>query len=257
MKKLKKNLGGKNSGQLLIVAALSIAVLISSTTIYVYEVSRETNSVKNNSISDFVLAVKQSTRNTMISSLVNVSNGGERTVLTDNLNSFSQALRSLYQFGTCQLNFTVLNDVGYDSGMRFSWNDSGLGISSAYADFTLKIYGVTSNTVVNYAVNVTTTLTVNGSYTIVENEEKLVNLTCKIYNEGEPALAKNMTVFYENLGSWVPVNSSNNLSITDYHNGTYNISFTVNTSSSSVQVSVHAYDSRSVLVQTNTTCNEA
>jgi len=199
LKKLKKNLGGKSSGQLLIVAALSIAVLISSTTIYVYEVSRETNSIKNNSISDFVLAVKQSTRNAMISSLVNASNGGERTVLTDNLNSFSQALRSLYQFGTCQLNFTVLNDVGYDSGMRFSWNDSGLGISSAYADFTLKIYGVTSNTVVNYAVNVTTTLTVNGSYTIVENEEKLVNLTCKIYNEGEPALAKNMTVFYENL----------------------------------------------------------
>jgi len=88
LKKLKKNLGGKSSGQLLIVAALSIAVLISSTTIYVYEVSRETNSVKNNSISDFVLAVKQSTRNAMISSLVNVSNGGERTVLTDNLNSF-------------------------------------------------------------------------------------------------------------------------------------------------------------------------
>ena len=46
----------------------------------------------------------------------------------------------------------------------------------------------------------------------------------------------------------VPVNSSNNLSVTDYHNGTYNISFIVNTSSSSVQVSVHAYDSRSVFV---------
>jgi len=33
----------------------------------------------------------------------------------------------------------------------------------------------------------------------------------------------------------VSVNSSNNLSITNYHNGAYNISFIVNTSSSGVQ----------------------
>jgi hypothetical protein len=257
MKKWGKKSKANSSGQLLIVAALAIALLISSTTIYVYEISEETNSPDTPSISDFTLASKQSTRNAVISSLANVSNGGEKTVLTTNLNSLSQALRNTNQFGICQLAFTPQNDSSYDEGVWLSWNTSDVGVSSAYVNFTLNVYGVTAKVTANYPINITTAIAVNGSYTTLEDGEKLVNLTCKMYNEGEPALAKNMTLFYENLGNWTIVDASNNLSIVEYGNGTYSIAFTVETSSDSVSVSVRVHDLRDIFVQANTTCYTA
>jgi len=254
MRTYKKRFETNSSGQLLIVAALAIAILISSTTIYVYELSKETNITDTRSINNFILALKQSTMNTMESSLANVSDGGEKKMLTTNLDALSQVFRSLNHFGICQLDFTVLNDSTYDSGTWLSWNTSDLGVSSAYANFTLNVYGMTSTITMDYAINITTTLSVNGSYVSLEGETKLVSLTCKIYNEDEPALAKNITLFYENLGTWTQVDASNNLTILDYGNGTYLISFTITTSSDPVQVSAHAYDLRDTLVRANTTC---
>jgi hypothetical protein len=254
MKKRGRKFKANGSGQLLIVAALAIAILISSTTIYVYELSTETNSPDASSISDFILASKQATRNAVISSLANVSNRREKTVLTTNLNNLSQVLGSMNQFGICQLAFTPLNDSSYDEGTWLSWNASGVGVSSAYVNFTLTVYGATAKVTADYAVNITTAIVVNGSYTTLGGGEKLVNLTCKIYNEGEPALAKNLTVFYENLGNWTPADVSSNLSVTECGEGTYSISFTPETSSDPVQVSVQVYDLREIFVQANTTC---
>ena len=256
MKRKDRKFGSNNSAQLLIVAALAIAILISATTAYVYELGKETNGTYNLPISDFVFAIKQTTRNAVISSLANVSNGGEKTLLATNLNELSQILRNLKQFGIWQLSFAVLDNLVYDSGIWLSWGTSGIGVSSAYADFTLRAYDIAMNSTVNYAVNVTTTITVSGYYTTILGIEKVVNLTCNVYNEGEPALAQNITLFYENLGIWVPIDSSNNFSITDYGNGTYAISFIVTTLSNTVQVSAHLRDLRGIIVQANMTCYE-
>jgi hypothetical protein len=160
----------------------------------------------------------------------------------------------LHQFGVCQLDYTVLNDSTYDSGVWLSWNASGLGVSSAYANFTLKVNGMGTNLTEGYTLNITTSVTISGYYTELVGSEKMVNLTCRVYNGGENALARNMSLSYENLGSWIPIDSSNNLSILDYGNGTYAISFTVRTSSDRVQVSVGVYDARGIFVRANTTC---
>jgi len=214
MKKCRKKFKANTSGQLLIVASLAIAVLISSTMIYVYELCRETNSADASSlISDFVIALKLSMKNTMISSLAN-------------------------------------------AGIWLSWEMSDVGVSSAYANFTLTVYGRTAQVTMPYAVNVTTAIAVTGSYVRLVGEEKLVSLTCKVYNDGEPALAKNLNFFYENLGDWTKVDASNNLSVVDYGNGTYCVSFTINAVSDIVNVSTHVYDSRDIFVRANTTCYE-
>jgi hypothetical protein len=256
MKKRQRKRRANSSGQLLIVAALAIAILISSTTIYVYELSKETNNSDASSIGSFVLALKQSTRNAMASSLANVSNGGEKSVLVTNLNRLSQVFRNINNLGICRLDFTPLSDSNYDSGTWLSWNTSDMGVSSAYANFTLEYYDSAMNVTLDYAVNVTTAVTISGYYTKLGGDEKLVNLTCNVYNEGKSSLAKNMTLFYERLGSWLPVDSSNSLFIMDYGNGTYHISFTVATPSNAVQVSVHIYDLRDIFVQANTACYE-
>jgi hypothetical protein len=245
MKKSRRALGANCSGQLLIVAALAVAILISSTTIYVYELSRETTSSDNQLISELSFELKQSTKNVVIGSLANVSNGGDRTVLVANLNELSQAIRNLHHFGICNLTFAPLNDSTYDRGTWFSWNTSSIDVSSVCVDFTLNVRDVAAETTVNYAVNITTAFAVNGSY-VLEGAEKDVNLTCKTYNEGEPALAKNMTVFYESIGNWMQVNPSN-LTTVDYGNGTYLQSFAV--PSDVMQILVNVYDSREILVQ--------
>jgi hypothetical protein len=251
MKKFRRN----SSGQLLIVASLAIAVLISSTIVYVYEISKEKNSNFTPSLNDFVLASKQTVRNAVISALANASNGGEKTVLTANLNRLSQAFRNLTHFGICNLAFTVFNDSNYDLGIWLSWDIADMGVSSAYANFTFEVYG-SANITMNYAINITTSATLNGYYTQTDGE-KTVYLTCKVYNEGEPALAKNMSLFYEAFEEWIPVDSSNNLSITDFGNGTYTISFSAVTSSNFVPVSAHIHDLRDILVIANTTCSIA
>jgi hypothetical protein len=254
MRKSRKKSKANNSGQLLIIAALAIAILISATTVYVYELGNETSSIGAESISDFILSLKQSIKNTMISSLANVSKGGEKAVLAANLDKLSQVIRSLHQFGICQLNYTVLNDSKYDSGIWLSWNASGFGVSSAYANFTLKVNGMGTNLTVDYSLNITTSVTLSGYCTQLADNEKIVNLTCRVYDDGENALAKNISLSYENLGSWIPINSSNNLSIMDYGNGTYAISFTVEAPADSVQVSADVYDSLDIFVRANTTC---
>ncbi|MEM3617687.1 MAG: hypothetical protein QXK47_01285 [Candidatus Bathyarchaeia archaeon] len=257
MKGLERLVKGKSSGQLLIVAALAIAILISTTTAYVYEVSREKPFAPQGfSVTDFVLAIKQGSRNAVISALANASNGGEKTLLASNLNSLSQAYRNLNAYGLCHLSYTVLNDSRYVDGFWLSWEDTnGLGISSAYANFTLKFYGLAENTMLSYAINITTTMRMKGSYTL-NGSGKIVTLTCQVFNEEKPALAQNITVYYKLDGSWLPANSSNNLVITDYGNGTYGITFAVS-DSDVVQVSVHVYDLRGIFVKANVTCDQA
>jgi hypothetical protein len=256
MKSNREKSKANTSGQLLIIAALTMAILISGTTVYVYELDSQTSVVENESLGNFVLALKQASRNTMISSLANASNSGEKTVLTTNLKKLSEVVRSLNNFGLTQLNFSALNNSLYDSGLWLSWNTSDFGVSSAYANFTLSIDGMGTNMTAGYAFNITTMVALDGYFTRLAGDDKQVNLTCRIYNEGKGALAKELNISYERLGSWIAANLSNNLSIMDYGNGTYTISFTANIPSSNVQVSIHAQDLRSIFVQANTTCHE-
>jgi hypothetical protein len=254
---MRRNFRTNSSGQLLIVAALAVALLISSTTLYVFELSDGNTNAYSESFNDLILSLKQSIKHTMISSLGNVSNGGERTVVALDLDELAQAFRELNRYGFCNLTYVLANDSRYNSGVWLSWNTNGMGVSSAYVDAGLSVYGATEQVVVDYGLNITTATLLTGDYTVVAGDEKLVNLTCNIYNEGKSALAKNITVYYENLANWTIIDASNNLSIVDRGNGTYQISFNVNVPSSSVQVSVHVFDLREIFVQANVTCAEA
>lgn len=258
MKWLKKFVSAKSSGQLLIVAALAIAILISTTTAYVYEVSREKPSAAQDyPTADLILAIKQGSRNAVISALANASTGGEKQVLTSNLDRLVQAYKSLNAYGLYHLSYTVLNDSRYFEGVWLSWENTAnkLGVSSAYANFTLTFYGLTEKATLNYAINITTVVALQGFYAL-NGSEKIVTLTCRVFNEDEPAQAKNITVYYEHGGNWVPASPSNNLSIMDYGNGTCTISFTVITDSDVVQVSVHVYDFRGIFAKANVACSQ-
>lgn len=253
MTEASKHHGQKNTGQLLIVAAFAIALLISSTTAYVYELSRGTASDSESAATDFMFAVKQTTRNVVIGSLANISNGGERTVLTSNMNRLAETLRNTRQHGICNLTYLELNSFGYDMGTRLSWGTNGSGLSSAYASITVKAYDLSSRVSMDSAINITSSLIVGGKYTILAGGEKNVSLTCTLTNERQPALAEGLTFLYDNGGIWTQANASNNLTLVDLGNGTYVVSFVIIVTDP-VEVSACVIDLRNVFVRANVTC---
>ncbi|MEM3694923.1 MAG: hypothetical protein QXJ11_03070 [Candidatus Bathyarchaeia archaeon] len=255
MKAHRRNFRENKSGQLLIVAALAIAMLIASASIYVYELNVEQNGQSYYQIANFVPVIKQCTKNALISSLANVSNGGAKTVLATNLERLAGTIRGLRHQAIFQLTFSLYNNSDYESGVRLLWGAENFGLSSAYASFTLNVQGI-ENVELDYTINVTTAILVEGFYT-GDGSEKNVTVMCHIYNEGKPAQAKNINLFYEVGDAWVPVDSLNNILMVDFENGTYAISFSATIPSDVVRVSTHITDMRDILVYANATCTNA
>lgn len=252
--KTAKRFRANSSGQLLLVAALAIAILIASTSIYIYELTTQTQNIEGTSDVELSLAVKTSLRNAVVSALANITNGGNKTILIENLDALADVYMRLHPQRPCHISYMLLNSSGYRDGVKLLWS-GGLGVSSAYVFYTLKILGPESSVTINDAINITTSLTAEGYYTIGENETvKTVNLTCKLFNGKKPAQAKNLTVYYEDdSGAWTLVSSPY---ITDYGNGTYSLGFTIVLVSNIVHASVHMVDACNILVAANATCSQ-
>jgi len=250
----------RNSGQTLIITALTIALLILSIVYGVFEAGKRSEMLSAATLNSPVLATKLGLRNTVTSSLVNVSNGGENGILTANLKEYASIVGNQSHFGKCSVLFTVSDASPYQSGMWISWGSDGTGVSSAYANFTLVFTKTESDLQLEHTINITTALNVEGTYTKLEGALKQVNVTCRIFNEGEPALANNITLYYDHDGDlgtqdWIAADSP---TITDYGNGTYTISFTAETQTQDdpMLVSAHVYDLRDIFVLANATCTE-
>jgi hypothetical protein len=250
---MKRKCKKSDLGQALIITSMIITMLLLSTAYYVFEIE---NNVKDNSTSiDYAfLATKLSTFNTVVSALANASNGGNASALTENLDRLVLALESHSYDGETRLLFTPLNSAAYQDGIEISWGSSGLGISSAYVNLILSESGPSMSYSSEYAANVTTALTLQGSFT-GNDSEKTVNATYKVYSEQGFALAKDFEMLYQNEtdGSWIPVSLLDN-SVTDYGNGTYSLSFNVY-AQSVPKVSAQVHDSRGIFVIANATCN--
>lgn len=244
------------SGQVLLVGILVIALLLLSTELYVYDLGKALDEGNQNSFTNFILAVKTGSKHVVIGSLANVSGGGTSQTLGNNLERLSSFVGSRYQFGKCILNFTLREVTPFSSGIWIFWGTGGLGVSGAYANFTLQLLDRGTDINLKYAINMTTILLVQGTYKQMKGSSKQVNVTCNLLNEGKPVLAENLMLYYKNLDDWLTPGPQNNYTITDHGNGTYFISFVADISSSTIEVSVHASDQRHIPVQANATCPE-
>ena len=245
-----------SSGQILIVAVLIIALLILSTQLYVYEFGVTIGEANPNSFADSIFAVRLNTQHVVVGSLTNISRGGSNQTLSDNLQEWASFVGRQYQHGKLILNFTTRETAPYSSGIWISWGTDGLAVSGAYVNLSLRLSDRGPNVNTTHAINITTTIRINSTYKALQGNDKQVNVTCNFLNEANPALVENTTLYYKNETDWLLVGPQNNYTTTNYGNGTYFISFAANTSSSNVEVSVHAYDHRGIYVQTNVTCTE-
>jgi hypothetical protein len=246
-----------NSGQMFIIAALLIASLLLSTAIYVIETEKGVPIVNLNQV-NFFPDYQQATRNTLISALANITNGGDSSILTSNLNELATAITSNSYQALFKMNYTVSNAAPYTKGVWISQGQNGQGISSAYATFVLTSLASSTNSNLEYNVNVTLEVDLTGNYQQLNGNLTQVNLTIKVLNEGEPALAQNFAFYFMYTGS----SSNNNLTIlsspkiTDFGNGTYKVLFTTESdpSNSPLRVSAAIQDQRLIFARANVTC---
>ncbi len=248
----------RNSGQVLIIVALIITLLLLSTSLYVAESLRNEMVYQSDSNQRFSF-YEQGIRHTVISALANVSNGGNSRVLLEDLDRFEATLTNCTYHSMLEMTTTLLNITPYQDGIWIERGTNGKGITSAYVSCSVDSRETSSVQHSDFSVNVTSEIEVAGRYTLVTPSIRHVNLTCTAYNEGEPVLAQNFTIYYESDGylateEWVPLSPD----ITDFGNGTYTISFTVSTLNqwTPLFVLVKCQDLRNILVQTIATCIE-
>jgi len=246
----------ESSGQVVLIAVLAMALILLSTQVYVFELQTQTAEVNSNDLNDYVFAVRLGSRNVVLGSLANVSHGGSNNVLATNLQRWALLVGRETNFGKSVLNCTVEDDYPYSSGVWLFWGNGGVGVSSASANFNFELSDMGENVNLSYCINVTSTLLVQGTYATIQGDEKQVNVTIRLLNEGEPALAEQITLYYRVLDNWLSPNASNNYVVVDYGNGTYQASFRANIPSPSVEVSVRVIDQREIFVQANATCSE-
>ena len=227
-------------------------MLLLSTALYIAETQK--NLLKYNLGSDLSLPFyKQGLRHTMISALANISNGGNANVLEADLNQFNAFIANHSYDAFFKLEFALLNTAPYQNGVWISQNSSGKGTASAFVNFSLNSSGTSETYHSEYEMNITSMIETSGYY-VLNGTERQVNLTCKVSNEGKPALAKSLAFSYERDGlldfeEWILVTAPD---ITDCGNGTYLISFNAVTDhpDDPLLVWVSCQDQRNILVQT-------
>ncbi len=245
--------GANKSGQALILSALAVAVLITSTLSYVYELDRAQTPSVEGSLGDLILSIKHMSRNAVISSLANISQSLDFEVLNTNLEKVSNVCSGWNHQGISQLMFTVLNDSVYQSGTLISWNESGSGVTSSYANFTLVVSDQASEASVEYAVNVTTRLSLNGSW-MPYNGSRLFTIALNVIDESGPESLRNMTVSIFDGSVWVEISADSLVSL-DHGDGSYGLNFFAKVLSEYVPVSVRVTDSRGVIVAGDAICS--
>lgn len=230
-----------NRGQALIITALIITLMLISTVDYVLETENETISLQSTADPYFSVA-EICTRNTLISAL---ANNDSTEALTTSLETLSSMLHNY--------SYDAEFDLSFSASAWTSWGEDP-GVSSAYGIFVVNVSESSANYSSTYETNVTTTLYINGTYT-VEGSDETVNVTCTVYDENGPTLANRIAILYQNQtdGSWLTVDQqNNNLATVDFGNGTYDISFSAY-SQGPVNVSVQTNDLRDIFVMANAT----
>ena len=244
----------RNSGQVLIITSLVVVLLLLSTVVYVMETQKNAP-VYQPDFNSNLRGIKQAALHTVISALANVTNGGDPTVLDEDLNQLKSAVESNSYNAISDLEFSSLNPVPYVNGLWVAWETEGEGISSASVSFVFNSSGLSAGYYSEFAVNVTSTIGVEGYFSQLNETVRQVTLTCFIRNEGKAAQPGTLSLYYQqdNQSEWIqPITPI----VVDCGNGTCVASFLAeNSTENTLTVSVHVRDSRGVSIWTKVTCS--
>jgi hypothetical protein len=249
----RRSFGRDCSGQVLVVSALLVSLLLLSTALYVIEVGKDVPTVDFGTSPDLG-SYKTSTKNTLVSALANVSNGGAPSVLASDLDALKAVICGHSYKSMLSLDYSLLNSGAYSQGIWLSWGSSGIGVSSVFVTFNLNSSGYSGASSAVYSVNVTSALHVKGNCSPINESEWQVNLTMAVSDEIGGAAAKTFVFRIHNGTDWVLADSP---VLIDYGDGSYSAIFNVDSSliSEPLVASVACLDTRGISVGANVTCN--
>ncbi len=248
-----RNFRNDCGGQVIVVTALLVAVILLTTAMYVIENQKNTPTVQ---IDDGVLvdSYQTSIRSTAVSALANFSGGGDSGVFDSDLTQLRSVILAHSYKAQLSLTYSLLESSGYSDGLRVWWGSSGEGVSSAYATVTCTASSYSGSSEVTYIVNITDRVELSGQYSQLNDTHKLVNLSVNLFDESGGALADAFVIKYLNASSWIAADS---FSISSNGDGTYALSFYAQTGQigESLDVSVVCLDTRGISVGATVTCS--
>jgi hypothetical protein len=248
-------MGGR--GQVLIIAALAIALTIVSTQVYVYKLYNTEVASDFDLMTDYIIGLELGAKHVVKASLISISQGGDISELSGNLDSWEVFVGGDYRFGRCGVNYVLRSQSPYSEGVWLDWGTEGVGITSACVNVTYNISGRSVEVDGNIEYNASTIVTNKGSwFQGTGASDKIVNGEINVYNEATLAMAGNITIQYFNLVSWEDAGLKPDFSLTNYGNGTYFYTFTITQSGSDVNIRVQVYDLKEVYVEAEETFYE-
>ena len=167
------------SGQVIVITAFLVALLLLSTAVYVIETEKDVPTSSTNT-NNALSAYQQAAKNTLISALANATNGGSQSILTTDLYELESAITSQSYQSILETDFTPLNQAPYQNGIWISWGTDGQGISSACITSGINSIGTSSTSNSAYLVNITSEVTLAGSYTQLNANLNQVTLTVNL-----------------------------------------------------------------------------
>lgn len=246
----------RNRGQILVLVAMTISLTILSTQAYIYRLSERRSQPDWDTLCDYILSIEQGTRHIVVSSLINISRGGDSSNLGYNLDRWTEFVGGDYQFGRLDLNVTEASQAPYSDGIWINWSTPGMGISSACIETALNLSGRGAEVDWAFATNITTTLIISGSYAKISGNIKNVTVVLNLLAEGEPALVGTINIRYHKQHSWQDPAVLSSYSQIDFGNGTCRCSFLDEIPESTVDVRAQVYDARQIFVEAEETLLE-
>jgi len=244
----------QNSAQILVLTALLIALIMVSVEAYIMSISSPLKCV-NDLSEGLIRNFKAGSRNVVIGCLSNISRGSSNLILKEDIERWIHFLKKHCYWGELSVTYKLTSDSRYSDGVWILWREDGVGVSSASMEFVLNLENEEKKITFQYLINVTTFIRVKAVSDWKAGIHK-ITITIHLYNEGRGALAKNITIFYqENFGNWTYAGALSSYRLTDYGNGTYIAYFEVGPPRTfNRKINVNCLDQRSIFVQANTTC---
>ena len=238
----------KNSGQLLVLVALLIALILISSELYVVNVGKSSGINQMSSIQDYGLSLELGSKHVIIGSLANITSGGQNENLLLNLQRWSSFVANEEKFGNHFLFFYPKTSTPYSEGLWISGGSDGIGISSAVVDFDYRVEQQGINWTRSFTVNVTSSVQVYCNYRIINENEKQTSVTFQLSVDGSPAFAKQFSIEYDKNGTWLVPDETNNYLMQNFGNGTYNVVFSNNLNEAN-SIYVQVTDSNGIMVR--------
>jgi hypothetical protein len=244
-----------SKGQVIVITALLIGLLMFSTFVYVTEVIKKAPAIETNQ-NELFPQYQQNLKNTLISALANITSDNNTQVLNQDIDKLNQIFSSHFYGSLIQINYTLANTAPYQDGLWISSGQENHTTVGAQVSYQLFSVGKSETSTVVGNVVVASEVYLYGNSSQIDQATKQGNLTLQVFNEGVSALVSNFSCYYQDGAQWVRIE---NFSSTDFGTGTYEIVFSVQLSQPSdpLTVAIYVLDQRGISLRVQATCQSS